>query len=43
MKQTIFVYNLEETKFEAIAYTFLDKEKVNIYEDLWIDFEEISL
>ena len=43
MKQTIFVYHLEETKFEAAAYTFQDKIKVNIYEDLWIDFQEITL
>ena len=43
MKQTIFVYHLEETKFEAAAYTFQDKIKANIYEDLWIDFQEIIL
>lgn len=43
IKQTIFVYNLEETKFEAAAYTFQDKVKVNIYDDLWIDFQEINL
>lgn len=42
MKQTIFVYHLEETKFEAAAFTFLDNIKVNIYDDLWIDFQEIS-
>lgn len=43
MRQTIFVYHLEETKFEATAYTFKDKVKVNIYDDLWIDFQEIIL
>lgn len=43
MKQTIFVYHLEETKFEVTAYTFQDKIKVNIYDDLWIDFPEIIL
>lgn len=43
MKQTIFVYHLEETKFEVTAYTFRDKIKVNIYDDLWIDFPEIIL
>lgn len=41
MKQTVFVYHLEETKFEVNTYTFFDKVKVNIYEDLWIDFSEI--
>lgn len=43
LKQTIFVYHLEETQFEATAYTFHDKIKVNIYDDLYIDFEDISL
>ena len=43
MKQSIFVYYLEETKFEATAYTFQDKIKVNIYDDLWIGFQEIIL
>ena len=42
IKQTIFVYHLEETKFEVNSYTFQDKIKVNIYDDLWIDFQEIS-
>lgn len=42
MKQTIFVYHLEETKFEAAAYTFRDKIRVNIYDDFWIDFQEVS-
>lgn len=43
MKQAIFVYHLEETKFEVNTYTFQDKIKVNIYDDLWIDFQEITL
>lgn len=42
-KQSIFVYCLEETKFEVTAYTFQDKIKVHIYDDLWIDFQEIIL
>ena len=33
IKESIFVYHLEETKFEAAAYTFQDKIKVNIYDD----------
>lgn len=43
MKHSIFVYNLEETKFEVNTYTFRDKVKANIYDDLWIDFKKISL
>ena len=43
IKETIFVYHLEETKFEAAAYTFQDKIKVNIYDNLLIDFTELGL
>lgn len=43
MKSSIYVYHLEETKFETTAYTFQDKIKVNIYEDLWIDFTDIGI
>lgn len=43
MKQTVLVYHLEETSFELNTYTFQDKIKVNIYDDLWIDFREIIL
>lgn len=43
LKETIFVYHLGETRFEAAAYTFQDKIKVNIYHDLWIDFKELGL
>ena len=43
IKESIFVYHLEETKFEAAAYTFQDKIKVNIYGDLWIDFTGLGL
>ena len=43
IKESIFVYHLEETKFEAAAYTFQDKIKVNIYDDLWIDFPGLGL
>ena len=43
IKKTVFVYHLEETKFEAAAYTFQDKIKVNIYDDLWINFTELEL
>ena len=43
IKESIFVYHLEETTFEAAAYTFQDKIKVNIYDDLWIDFTGLGL
>lgn len=43
LKEIIFVYHLEETKFEVSSYTFRDKIKVNIFDDLWIDFEEITI
>ncbi|MDE7311593.1 MAG: Uma2 family endonuclease [Eubacterium sp.] len=41
MKQQITVYNFEHDTFEE--YTFLDKVKSGIYEELKIDFSEISL
>lgn len=43
IKETVFVYHLEETKFEVNTYTFQDKIKVNIYDDLWIDFSQLNL
>lgn len=42
-RKRIFVYFLENTKFEVETYTFQDKIKVNNYDDLWIDFKELSL
>jgi len=41
IKKNIFVYFFEETRFNATMYTFEDKVKVNIYEDLYINFIEI--
>ena len=43
IKHTVFVYYLEETKFDAQQYSFQDKIKVNIYDDLYIDFKELDL
>lgn len=43
INKSIYVYHLEETKFETTAYTFQDKIKVSIYDGLWIDFTEINL
>ena len=41
--QSVWVYFLEQDKFKATAYTLQDKIKVNIYDDLWIDFAELEL
>ncbi len=43
LSKKIFVYHLEKTNFKADCYTFQDKIKVNIYDDLWIDFKELQL
>lgn len=43
IKKMVFVYYLEETKFEVATYTFENTVKVNIYEDLSIDFSELEL
>lgn len=42
-ERSIFVYYLEKDNFKAKSYTFQDKIEVNIYDDLWIDFREITL
>ena len=42
-KSNIFVYYLEQKNFKADAYTFHDKIKVNIYDELYIDFAEFDL
>lgn len=42
ISKKVFVYHLEETDFKADCYTFQDKIKVNIYDDLWIDFTEME-
>lgn len=42
-KAWIFVYFLEKEKFEVETFTFYDKIKANIYEDLYIDFTELDL
>ena len=41
--QTILVYFFEQYSFNVRQYTFQDKIKVNIYDDLWIDFTELRL
>ena len=41
-KKSVYVYHLEEDKFEVTTFTFQDKIKANIYEDLWIDLKELA-
>lgn len=41
-KKSIYVYHLEETKFQTAAYTFQNKIQADIFEDLWIDFKKIN-
>ena len=39
----IFIYDLTQTDMKADCYTFQDRIKVNIYDDLWIDFKELQI
>ena len=41
--QKVFVYYLEQEDFKVETYTFRDKIKVNIYDDIWIDFQNLDL
>ena len=43
IEQEVFVYFLEQNKFNVKSYTFQDKIMVNIYGDLWIDFAGLKL
>lgn len=43
MNQSIYVYILDSDHFTAAYYTFQDKIRVSIYDDLWIDFKELNL
>lgn len=43
IKERIFKYYLEKAVFEVNTFTFQDKIKVNIYDDLYIDFQELQL
>lgn len=40
--EKVLVYRLEQDRFGLGVYTFKDKVKAGIYEDLWIDFKELS-
>ena len=41
--QTTLVYFFEQDSFNVRQYSFQDKIKVNIYDDLWIDFKELGI
>lgn len=43
VRESIFVYYLEQATFNVETYTFMDKIKVNIYDDLFIDFAALDL
>ena len=43
IEQSVYVYFLEKNKFRTAAYTFRDKIKVNIYDDLWISLQELGI
>lgn len=43
VERSVYVYHLEKDNFKTKAYTFQDKIKVNIYDDLWVDFQKITL
>lgn len=43
LNQSVYVYQLEKNQFETTAYSFQDKIKVGIYDDLYIDFDDISM
>lgn len=41
--QTVLVYYLEQKDFCVKTYTFQDRIKANIYNDFWIDFQDLDL
>lgn len=43
MEQAALVYFFEQNSFTVRQYSFQDKIKVNICDDLWIDFTELGL
>lgn len=43
MKKSVLVYHLSAPDLGTDIYTFQDKIKAGIYEDLWIDFGELDL
>lgn len=43
MQGSIYAYYLEEEQFKTASYTFQDRIKAGIYDDLCIDFKELGL
>lgn len=44
MRKNVLVYTLTDNGYDApLTYTLQDKIKVNIYEDLEIDFKSIDI
>lgn len=43
MKKSVLVYHLFDPSLGTDIYTFQDKVKAGIYEDLQIDFDELDL
>ena len=43
VQRHIVVYYLEKTQFKMTTYTFQDKVKVNLCDDLWISLQELEL
>lgn len=41
--EKVIVYYLEQSDFQMDIYTFRDKIKARIYDDLWINFQELDL
>ena len=41
--ETVLAYYLEQKNFGVKTYTFQDSIKVNIYDDFWIDFQDLDL
>ncbi|EET58446.1 hypothetical protein BRYFOR_09603 [Marvinbryantia formatexigens DSM 14469] len=43
VRESIFVYYLEQAHFKAEAHTFQEQIRVNIYDDFYIDFASLDL
>lgn len=43
MQKMVYVYHLVIEEFQMTSYTFQDKIKAGIYDDLWIDFSELDI
>ena len=43
MNQTILVYFFEQSAFDVRSYTFQDKIKASLFDDLEIDFTALDL